>query len=244
MRIIKVSDAAAQASGVEYVGNTLLGLVGEIGGELKYSGDKARVTLKIGAPERYADYLRSEIEDRIADVIAVGYKYRYFKKGISASGLMPFEKEILYSALIAADIDEDKRFVVKKERLLEHYAVDGIFNFRLAPLKRKWEEIVGYIPSVFTSGQLKDFVRYLIGEKRGKKAIVRNGLVYDGNYNLLERSRLLPALPGGAEGKILREVILSASGRVEVGSEIPEADRKYLRDFYGGRISFKTGAEK
>lgn len=68
-------------------------------------------------------------------------------------------------------------------------------------------------------------------------------MVYDGNYNLLERSALLPDLPCGAEGRILREVILSASGRVEVGSDIPEADRRYLRDFYGGRISFRAGAD-
>ncbi len=243
MRTIKISDGAEKNYGVKYVGNTLSGLIKEIGGEMRFSEDGTRAVLKISAPERYADYVTGEIEDRIADVIAVGYKYGYFRAGISASGLTPFEREILYSALIAADIDEDRRYVIKKARLVAEYAVDGIFNFRLTPLKRKWEEIVGYVPSAFTSGQLADFVRYLIGERRGKKAIIRNGMVYDGNYNLLERSALLPDLPCGAEGRILREVILSASGRVEVGSDIPEADRRYLRDFYGGRISFRAGAD-
>ena len=172
-------------------------------------------------------------------MIAVGYKYDYFKKDIPASGLKDFEREILYSALIAADIDEDKRYIVKRTRIFDEYVIDGIFNFRLVPLRHKWEEITGYIPLVFTDKQLREFVRYLIGEKRSKKAIVQGGRVYDGNYNLLERSKLLPALPGMAEGNILREVILSASGRVEVGSEIPDTDKKYLRDFYGGRIFFR-----
>lgn len=240
MRFFKISDGVENRSGIRYVGATIAGAIAETGGECEYAEDDFRARLKIKMTERFADYLASEIEDRIADVIAVGYKYEFFRKNVSFSGLMPFEREILYSAVIAADIDEDKRYVAKRVKLVSDCAVDGLFNFRLAPLKRKWEEIAGYIPSVFTSGQLREFVRYLIGEKRGKKAIVRNGMVYDGNYNLLERSSLLPELPTGGDGKILREVILSASGRVEVGSEIPEADRKYLRDFYGGRISFKT----
>lgn len=241
MRLVKISDGIENGFGILYVGAGVRGAISETGGECDYFEDGFRARLKIKMPDKFADYLISEAEDRIADVIAVGYKYEFFKKNVSFSGLKPFEREILYSAVIAADIDEDKRFVVKRVKLSRDCAVDGLFNFRLAPLKRKWEEIAGYIPSVFTSGQLREFVRYLVGEKRGKKAIVQNGMVYDGNYNLLERSSLLPELPeGGRDGKILREVILSASGRVEVGSEIPEADRKYLRDFYGGRISFKT----
>ena len=111
--------------------------------------------------------------------------------------------------------------------------MDGIFEFRLTPLKRKWADVIGYIPTAFTSGQMMDFVRYLIGEKRGKKAIVENGKVYDGNYNLLQRTFLLPK---SDEGKIVKEVILSASGRIETDSIIPEADKRYLRDFYGNRM--------
>ena len=244
MRLIKISDEDNKLSGVKYIAATLAEAIKDAGGSYEISGGGARQTLVIFVADKYEDYLRSETEDKIADVITVGYKYDYFKKGIPAAGLKPFEREILYSALIAADIDDDKRYVIRRIRTLKDYALDVIFNFRLTPLKHKWEEVIGYIPSAFTSGQLKEFVRFLVGEKRGKKAIVRNGLVYDGNYNLLERSRLLPALPCKNEGKILREVILSASGRVEVGSEIPEADRRYLRDFYGGRISFRSETDR
>lgn len=239
MRLIKISDETERADGIRYISAALKNVISETGGAIseKYNGDRAELKIKI--PERFADYIRSEAEDKIADVVAVGYKYDYFKKDIPASGLKDFEREILYSALIAADIDEDKRYIVKRTRIFDEYVIDGIFNFRLVPLRHKWEEITGYIPLVFTDKQLREFVRYLVGEKRSKKAIVQGGRVYDGNYNLLERSKLLPALPERSEGNILREVILSASGRVEIGSEIPDTDKKYLRDFYGGRIFFR-----
>lgn len=233
MRIFKISDSASNKEGIDYLAYTLKDVISDVKGECKRFDDEYRSGIKISVTRGYADYIRSEIEDKIADVIAVGYKYDCFKKGIGGFGLSDFERELLYSALIAADIDEDKRYAVRKMRNFDEYAVDGIFEFRLTPLKRKWADVIGYIPTAFTSGQMMDFVRYLIGEKRGKKAIVENGKVYDGNYNLLQRTFLLPK---SDEGKIVKEVILSASGRIETDSIIPESDKRYLRDFYGNRM--------
>lgn len=233
MRIIRISDDAKNKDKVEYVRSTLERALSETGGSARNFVDGDRVFLEIRAVGAYADYARGEAEDKISDAIAVGYKYDFFKSRIKAVGLNRLESEILYSALIAADIDEDKRYVSRRIRSLDRYAIDGVYNFRLAPLKKKWEEISEYAPSLFTTRQLVDFVRYLVGEKKGKKAIVSDGKVYDGNYNLLERVNLLP---NEAEGRILREVILSASGKVEVNSELPEFDKKYLCAFYGDKL--------
>lgn len=239
MRLIKISDDLKGVCGISYISECLKCVMAETGANVSERYDEYGAELKIKAPEKFADYIRSEVEDKIADVIAVGYKYDCFKKSVPASGLKPFEREILYSALIAADIDEDKRYIVRRTRVFEEYSIGGIFNFRLVPLKRKWEEAASYIPSVFTERQLCEFVRCLAREKRGKRVIVQGGRVYDGNYNLLERSKLLPSLPECSGGGVLREVILSAGGRVEVCSEISDQDKKYLRDFYAGRITFR-----
>ena len=139
------------------------------------------------------------------------------------------------AALISADLDEDKKYIVRRIRGYEEYAVDGIYNFRLEPLKRKWSDIVGYIPSFFTRGQLKDFVSYLLGEKRGKKVFVNENGVYDANYSKLDRV----SLTGSAdEGRIVREVLLSASGSVSVKTELPQLDEKYIKLFYGAHAVF------
>ena len=80
MRLIKISDEIKRADGIKYISDALKGVISETGGAIseKYNGERAE--LKIKAPERFVDYLRSEAEDKIADVIAVGYKYDYFKK--------------------------------------------------------------------------------------------------------------------------------------------------------------------
>lgn len=235
MREIKITDSENQKDGLVYVRKALLSLADEFGGEITVTEKDGRVELMIICQDRLYDLFKTECEDKIADIIAVKYKYEYFSKRIMGGGLSLVEREILFSALIAADLDDDKRYIIRRLRLFDNFAVDGVFNFRLKPLKGKWADIVSYIPTFFTAGQLTDFVSYLIGERRGRKVIIKDEKVYDGNFNLLRRTSLTGK---NTEGKIVREVILSASGSVEVASKIPEMDEKYLKRFYGRKISF------
>ncbi len=238
MKEIKVSEGGDGAENIGYVGRGLAGFLSDFNGSagVSLNGERSTLTLKIN--KQYADLFKGEVEDRIADVIAVRYKYAYFRKNVRFEGLDGFETELLRAALIAADLDEDKKYIIRRLRNFEEYAIDGIYNFRLAPLKRKWNDIVGYIPPYFSNGQLKDFVKYLLGEKRNKRVIVENGEVYDENYNKLDRVSLTD---GGEDGKIVREVLLSASGKVSVRGDLPSADEKYIRAFYGVHATFYAG---
>lgn len=235
MREIKVTESGDGAENIGYVGRGLAGFLADFNGDARVSLDEKRSTLTLRINKDYADLFRGEVEDRIADVIAVKYKYAYFRKFVRFDGLDGFETELLRAALIAADLDEDKKYIVRRLRNFDEYAIDGIYNFRLAPLRRKWDDIVGYIPPYFTNGQLKDFVRYLLGEKRGKKVIVEDGEVYDANYNKLDRVSLTD---GGEDGRIIREVLLSASGKAIVRGKIPETDEKYIRMFFASHVVF------
>lgn len=235
MREIKVTESGDGADNIGYVGRGLAGFLSDFDGDAKVSlGDK-RSTLTLRINKEYGDVFRGEVEDRIADVIAVRYKYSYFRKYVRFDGLGEFESELLRAALIAADLDEDKKYIIRRLRNFDEYAIDGIYNFRLAPLKRKWNDIVGYVPSYFTDGQLTDFVKYLLGEKRGKRVMVEDGAVYDSSYNKLERISLTD---GGEDGAIIREVLLSASGKVSVRGKIPPLDEKYIRLFFSSHAVF------
>ena len=94
------------------------------------------------------------------------------------------------ASLIAADLDEDKRYTFEKIKNFEDIAVDGIFNFRLQPLKKKWKEVAECIPTCFLREQLKEFISYLVENKR-KRVYVDQGKVYDSHYRRLKRSSLL-----------------------------------------------------
>ena len=192
-----------------------------------------RNELVISCPECYADIVRAEVSDKVAEIISIKYKYDYFKKTLSIGGLKSEEKEILFTSLIAADLDDDKKYSFDRIKVYRNIAIDGIYNFRLKPLKKKWEEVVACIPTCFLNSQLKEFIAYLLENKK-KRVYVDSGRVYDSHYRRLKRTALLD----GDNVKILREVLLSNCGEVELKGEIPKDDEQYLKEYYKDKIIF------
>lgn len=229
-----VSDADYNEKHIEYIKSALGDSLSRLGGELADRAGGGRSELTITADETALKLLRPALEDRISDVIAVGYKYSYFKRFVRTAGLNELEYELLLAALISADLDDDKRYVRCKIRNLKNYTVDGAFNFTMKPLKDKWSEVVAFIPSVFGKKELGDFVAYLVKEKRGRRVYVDRGSVYDKHFSRLTRVKLTER--GNAE--TLREIIISAAGEVELESKISEEEEIYLKQFYGDGIFF------
>lgn len=196
-----------------------------------------RASLVITCPEYYIDIVKAEVSDKIAEVVAIKYKYDYFKKNIKTVGLSAVEKEILFAGLIAADLDDDKKYSFERFKGYNDIAIDGIFNFRMQPLKNKWRDIVQYVPVGFMNSQLKEFVSFLTENKR-KRVYIDCGKVYDCHYRRLKRSSLLD----GDGVKIVREVLLSNCGEVELCGEIPKDDEYYLKEFYSDKIIFSTSS--
>lgn len=192
-----------------------------------------RSELDITCPEYFFDIIKAEVKDKVAEIIVIKYKYDFFKKSIFISGLSEVDKEILYASLIAADLDDDKRYVFEKLKSFSDIAIDGVFNFRLAPLKKKWVEVASYMPPSFINSQLKDFIGYLLENKK-KRVYIDNGLVYDSHFRRLKRSTLL----GGEKAKLTREVLLSNCGEIEISGLIPQDEEKYMKEYYGDKISF------
>ena len=238
MSQIKITEASNKSKNVIYIYDMLSAVIKQLGCVSDLRGGKNRYELIIDVPSSYKELLINEIEDKIADVITVNYKYTFFSKRLNSSGLSSVERELLLTALISADIDEDKKYVVKKLKNYTEYTLDGIFNFRLKPLKEKWLDIVSYIPPGFQSVQLKDFIVYLIRDKMGKRVYFDGGQVYDKRYNILKRIELLSGDSGDIP--IVKEILLSGAGEVELGSPLPERDEYYLKEFYGDRVRFSA----
>ena len=64
---------------------------------------------------------------------------------------------------------------------------------------------------------------------------MENGEVFAPDFGVLKRTELAG---GSGIGRIVREVILSACGEVDVATEIPEEDARYIKDYYGSRAKF------
>lgn len=237
MSLISVSECAKNNNNLVYINESLSDLFFKKE-QCEFSSDKDIYFANFYVDDDLFPVAREEIADKIADVICVAYKYEYFEDEIMLGGLKSLDKEILLSSLISADIDDDKRYVKSVLNFGTKISLDGFYNFRIAPLRRKWREIIGYIPSYFTEGELKEFVSYLIGEKRGRKVYVENEKVYDRRYNRLKRSDLIPQ---GKGLKLVKEVLLSGAGEVLVKGKIPEKDEKYLKEYFGEKILLVHG---
>ena len=112
-------------------------------------------------------------------------------------------------------------------------AIDGVYNFKLKPLRKKWQEVVECVPQCFLSTQLKEFISYLLENKR-KRVYIEDGRVYDWHYRRINRSSLL----SGEKVKIVKEVLLSNCGEIEISGKVPKEDEFYLKEYYFDKISF------
>ncbi len=236
MAIITVSEKDFNESNLYYVQNCTQEILNTT--ESRYSIKRlgSRAVLTIDCPDEYSDIVSAEVSDKLADIVAINYKYDFFKKNVQVSGLNSVEYEILMASLIAADLDEDKRYSFERLKGSRDLAVDGIYNFRLQPLKRKWTDVVSYIPTGFMGSQLKEFISYLLENKR-KRIYIEEGRVYDAHYRRLKKSSLL----GGDKVSIVREALLSNCGEIELLGALPKDDEKYLKEYYGDRIVFASG---
>ena len=63
--------------------------------------------------------------------------------------------------------------------------------------------------------------------------------MYDKRYNLLKRRELL----SGDSGKlpIVKEILLSSAGEIELASKLPIDDERYIKEYYGDRVLFSSG---
>ena len=233
MTKICITDGGNIAYGLKYIKDSVGELAVKTGATVSVVSHGERRALIYDCPEYYSDILQAEIADRVAEVIVVGYKYGYFKTAVKSCGLNETEREILLTSLIAADLAEDKKYAFDRMKAINEIAIDGVLNFRLKPLKNKWKDVAEYMPAYFAGSQLKDFVSFLLENKK-KRTYIDDQKVYDNYYRRLKRCSLMDA----CDGEIVREVLLSNCGEVEIRGALPETDEKYLKEFYGDRVYF------
>lgn len=236
MTSITISEKSYNDDNLTYIQASIGELLSHADCSVRCKNVGARSILTVNCPEYYAEIIKTELVDKVAEIIAIKYKYEYFKKYIKISGLNPTEKEILFASLIAADIDDDKKYAFERLKKYKEITIDGVFNFTFCPLKKKWEDIVRCIPNCFMNTQLKDFVFYLLENKK-KRVYVDDGRVYDSHYRRLKRSLLLD----GDNVRLIREILLSNCGEVELSGSIPKEDEYYLKEFYSDKIFFSNG---
>ncbi|MBO5240030.1 MAG: hypothetical protein J6B56_01230 [Clostridia bacterium] len=196
---------------------------------MERDGDFTEIAVK--TERAYCPYVRRFVEENVADVIAVGYKYAFFEKRLCLPLLTATEKRLLITALVAADFKEDKSYVARRLCGFESYSLDGVFHFRLKELKKRWEGVVEYVPTDMGASSIESFLEFLT-EDGESKLFLKGGKVYDEEYRLLSRS----ALTGKASA--VGEILLGGAGQIYCFGETDEETRDFLKKYYVGRVVF------
>lgn len=196
---------------------------------LENDGD--RTTLVFLSEKKYCPYIRKYTEENIADVIAVGYKYQYFDRNLFLPLLNAAERDILLTALVAADFIEDREYIRKQIRGFEEYCIDGVFNFRLGDLRMRWRGIAEYIPAEFASSSLESFLDFLIGESSGK-VFLKDGRLYDEDYRVLNKSALI------GKATPVREILLSGADNIYCFGAPDAQAKEFLKKYYKEKVVF------
>jgi len=197
--------------------------------DLEKEGDTTVVAFE--TEKKYCPYVRKFTEENIADIIAVGYKYQYFQKRLTLPLLNEEEKRLLFTALAAADLKEDRTIVAEALCGAEKYCLDGFFHFRLQELKRRWDGIAEYIPTDFGKQSLEGFVGFLVEDGEGK-IFLKDGKAYDETYRVLSKS----ALTG--KSSLIGEILLLGAERVYCFGKADRETEAFLRKYYKGKAIF------
>ena len=194
-------------------------------------GEGERTEVRFETEKRYCPYVRRFAEENIADVIAIGYKYAYFEKRLSLPLLEESEKQLLLTALAAADLREDRQLITEKIKGFGQYCLDGVFHFRLQELKKRWEGIAEYVPADFGRQSVDGFLGFLVEDGDGK-VYLKDGKAYDESYRVLNKSVLT-----GRRSQI-GEILLCGAARVYCFGETEKSVKDFLLKYYKERAVF------
>jgi len=237
MEYILVSENYENNENILYVRDNLSQIIFKDAKDEVFA-DKHRVGVRFSLDDKIIRLAIKDIADKISDVIAIKYKYAFFNERLKVGGLDCVNREILLTAIISADLYDDKRYVLSKFNCFNEIAIDGFFNFRLENLKRKWTEICTFIPEFFTERELKEFVLYLINEKTARRVRVNGESVYDRLGNRLKRATLIP----GSGLIVFKELLLAGVNEIEMFA-LPSDENEIndLKDYFGDKILFNSG---
>lgn len=197
--------------------------------DMQADGDQTKIALKLQSA--YCPYVRKFAEENIADVLAIGYKYAFFEKHVPLPLLNEEQKHVLLTALVAADYKEDKAYIARRIGGSDHYCLDGVFYFRLQQLKKRWEDIVNYVPADMGVLSMEGFMEFL-AEDGEEKLFVKEGNVYDKEYRLLSKSMLT------GKRSTVAELLLGGAGQVYCFGDVDEGTSRFLKRYYPTRTVF------
>lgn len=159
--------------------------VSACGGVVAYSRTQKRTFVSVACEQDGKSKLLSAIKDCFVEMYAVAVKLDFIRARLKICGLDEARYNILLHTLVAFDRENERDYITRNLVLKDKMMLDGVFNFKLSELKRRWEdtcklttENAQYIVDNETYNELLKFLISAVNPKIVKLILSENGDTY------------------------------------------------------------------
>lgn len=121
-------------------------------------------------------YVSAKLKQLVADVVLYIYKEKFLENKINLQNLTENYKVALLKALVLFDSESDKQIIKTKLNFDTDLYLESFVNFKLNPLKKRWQEIANLANendvNVLQNDTFLDLLKFLIATIKPKTNIV------------------------------------------------------------------------
>ncbi len=113
----------------------------QTGGIMTVYAEHGRISLSAACENRFKSKLISVVREGLVEMFATVVKMQYIEKKLRVPVLDEKALHLLLHTLVAFDRECEHDLMREKLTLMPDMNLDGIYNFRFAELKKRWDEI-------------------------------------------------------------------------------------------------------
>lgn len=200
---------------LDYVKEQLTPSINEIDGITSETDSHNRNYFSLACADTYRFQVQRKLTDAVSQALTLGYKNIFIRK-LLRTDKNNFYQNVLVNTICIFDMDYDKQLVSRIIDVDKTLCLDGYYNFRLGPIKKKWQEITKLVSDNFyvlsDSTLIVEFLQYLLESTPSKckeLSVSVDGdrfVLYDGGDKVIEPT-LSMAKTSSCEEEIMLNIL-------------------------------------
>lgn len=193
---------------LNYVKNQIeptLNLIDGISTELD---DEYRSYYTLACSDTYRFQMSRAITSAVCEALSLGYKNLYVRRLLNV-GYDNFYQNVLVNTICKFDSEYDKQYVSRIMTNSSTVCLDGYYNFRMSPVKRKWEDISKLVCDnsflLADDELITELLQYLLESLTSREQILSISLQNDDFTLYNKENEVMPKLKSIARSSTVEE---------------------------------------
>lgn len=182
---------------LNYVKGQLEPTISKIDGISTELDDEYRSYFTVACSDTYRFQVNRAVMSAVCDALSLGYKNVYVRRLLSV-GYDNFYQNVLVNTICKFDSEYDKQYIARIMSESSTLCLDGYYNFRMAQIKRKWQEISRLVCDnsfLLTDNELIiELLQYLLESLACREQVVSVSIENDDFVLYNKDSSVLPKL--------------------------------------------------